>query len=161
MSGQNTAFRGFIIVISCIALALLWWVTWQTWNRWDARISSQQEVISLRQKVNDYTKLEAEYQEYKNYQMLKDNLDTQLEEKHLLAKYWDIRNVRVNSEVHPRERVQEYLAGLGKETKYLFLPEVLVLQTLNTEESIFSWSPGDIENLRFSIEGDYYMRREQ
>lgn len=161
MSVQNTVFRKFVIIVACVSLALLWWVSWQSWNRWDARINIQQEVNNLRKKVDGYTKLEAEFNEYKNYQALKAELDTQLEEKQLLGRFWDIRNIRINSEILPREKVQDYLAGVGKENKYFFVPESLVIQTLNTEESIFSWNQGDIENLRFSIEGNYYMRREQ
>jgi len=161
MSGQNTAFRGFVVIVALVAVALLWWVSWQAWSRWDAKVSSQQEVTRLKQKVNDYTKLEAEYEGYKKYQMLKAKLDAQLEEKQLLARYWDKRHVQVNNEDLSRAKVQDYLEGLGKETRYLFVPTNLVIQTLSSEESMFSWNPGDADRLRFSLEGDYYMRREQ
>lgn len=161
MNGQTTVFRIFMILVALVATVILWWVSWQAWIQWDAKEDSYREVAQLQQKVVAYKNLEVQYESFKSYKMVKARLDAQLDEKRLLAQYWDKRNVRLKNEDLTRAKVQDYLLGLGNENRYVFVPSNLVIQTLNTDESMFSWKQGDADRLRLTLEGDYYMRREK
>ena len=161
MGAQKTALRWINIVLALASIALLWMISWQAWERWDRKVYSEQEVVHAKQQLDEYTRLNAEYQSFERYQALRQELSNKLKQGDLSAGFWDKRHVLVNDEELTRSKVQDYLTGLGRESSYLFIPESLVIKTSAPHESLFSWSAGSADRLKFTLEGDYFMRREQ
>lgn len=161
MGAQKTALRWINILLALVSIALLWMISWQAWERWDRKVYSEQEVAHAKQQLDEYTRLNAEYQSFGRYQALRNELSLKLKQNDLSAGFWDKRHVLVNDEELTRSKVQDYLTGLGRESSYLFIPESLVIKTSAPNESLFSWNKGSADRLKFTLEGDYFMRREQ
>ncbi|MFK5986066.1 MAG: hypothetical protein QM479_11660 [Pseudomonadota bacterium] len=155
-----TGIRVLILVITLFSvLCLLFASNYASTSREQLQ-QAKHQLKSSKQQLNDYTKLQQRFIRFKSFSEKHQQLSKLINTTELKPSLWSVRDLSVQSITIPRNKMQDYLAGIKHQSKYFFVPTAFNLTAEYAEDDLFSWLPGDGKNLELTLQGQYYIRRQ-
>lgn len=153
--------RLLVMTITVIAVLVFWQASQFSGEQYigfKQAIKAQQVTKKLN---TNYLQVVSQYQGYKFLNTQRAKLSEELSLSGFQKSKWVIRDLKVQGAAVPREKIPDYLMGASNQPGYLFIPSQFELRVPYAEDDIFTWVTGDSKTLRLTLNGQYYIRREQ
>jgi hypothetical protein len=151
-----------VIMVATLLIAIVFWQATQYSVKQHGQLKQAVNSKAMAENVvRDYQQLNEQFQQYTAINQQRNDVRDAIQLSQLQQSQWTVRDLQVQSASMPRDQIQGYLTGVSNQPGYFFRPSSFMLKVPFAEDDIFSWSKGDSLALQLTLNGQYYIRREQ
>jgi len=149
----------WVYVATALALMSLPVSAWVASSAWRARDLSMRMLGDAAAKAARLRGLEVRMREAKAFSRQVQDVLEKAEATGMTAEGWKRRGMRIEKREMSRREVEGVLSAVGRDGGYLFSPEVFDLRVVQQGDGLFYFRAGDVDRLRLTLKGVYYIHR--